>query len=202
MKGLLREHSDLFQKTVRISAIDAHPARSERAREIACLKSHLKALNFFVNDCPSHECALILEDDVSFEMRSKWPGKSIQEVLERAPRDWQVLQLGTSKRDWTNVPKHGFIPRGRLDYGAFAYVITRKTAQSIVSSCAVDLKNVEAIRNSETLIYQNFKSYLVLPPAITYRDDNDSTIHPRNLKGHELSKNRMMQHFFPSDQQM
>ena len=41
---------------------------------------------------------------------------------------------------------------------------------------------------ADRFIYNCMKTYIVNPPLFTYRDNNDSTIHPEHLRFHENSK--------------
>jgi len=59
-------------------------------KEYACLASHLDAIRMFSTS--KFETAIILEDDVSLDMKPYWK-KTIKQVMEEAPKDWEILRL-------------------------------------------------------------------------------------------------------------
>jgi len=59
-------------------------------KEYACLASHLDVIRMFSKS--KYETALILEDDVSLDLKPYWR-KPIQQVIEEAPKDWDILKL-------------------------------------------------------------------------------------------------------------
>ena len=62
--------------------------------ELACSLSHLRAIATAWAD--GVQTALIVEDDISFEYLPAWP-LSLQQLALRAPANWEILQLYTSR---------------------------------------------------------------------------------------------------------
>jgi GR25 family glycosyltransferase involved in LPS biosynthesis len=67
--------------------------------EIACIASHLWAMYLAVHDSSNTSpYAMIIEDDVKFEFALNW-----NELIERAPKDFGILQLSTSNHEQSSV---------------------------------------------------------------------------------------------------
>ena len=69
------------------SLVDTQKASPE---EIGCLLSHIKAI--FEVYSRKWRLALILEDDVDFSCAGLW-GEPLSSLAQRAPRDWDFIQL-------------------------------------------------------------------------------------------------------------
>ena len=59
-------------------------------QEYSCLLSHLETIRLFSET--NYKTALILEDDISLDFKPYWV-KTIQEVIDGAPKDWDILKL-------------------------------------------------------------------------------------------------------------
>ena len=68
------------------------------AKEYACLLSHLDTINKF--DKSKYEIALILEDDCTLELKKYWT-KSIKDIINNAPKNWEVIMLNYIKLNLT-----------------------------------------------------------------------------------------------------
>ena len=95
-------------KHIRVSAIDGKKLRvynlnipqeyfsTHSNNEIACTASHLKCIEQAYNN--KDNVAIICEDDVCFSLL-KAIGKSLNEIISKCPRDWEIIQLGQSNPD-------------------------------------------------------------------------------------------------------
>ena len=95
-------------KHTRVSAIDGKKLRvynlnipqeyfnTHSNNEIACTASHLKCIEQAYNN--KDNVAIICEDDVCFSLL-KAIVKSLNEIISKCPRDWEIIQLGQSNPD-------------------------------------------------------------------------------------------------------
>jgi GR25 family glycosyltransferase involved in LPS biosynthesis len=173
---------------------------------IACYLSHLKCLFTFYKHHSSN-VAIICEDDVVFDYMPYWR-QSIREVVENAPTEWAVLQLGfimhnasnwrilSAKNQTYMVISHD---NHSAQPGAVGYAITRREALTLLEKFHVDVskQNFEVPLKlstswiSETIIFgwgTLSGRYLVYPPMLTFPRENDSLLHPLHLDGHKLSR--------------
>ena len=157
--------------------------------ELGCLLSHLNAIQKFNES--QYETALIFEDDVSIEFKSKWK-KTLREIMDESPTDWDILQLAYI----------GTIPTTDYDKpraSAAAYLIQKRGATKIMELSKLDKTSGKYVLDSDFyknntvadyFIYNspNINAYCYKYPMFTYRDDNDSTLHSDHLANHVESK--------------
>ena len=103
--------------------------------QYGCLLSHLRAIKLFYDS--ENENALVLEDDACLDFVPYWR-KSIKQIIEEAPKDWEIIQLSfISMRDLTeDYTRWALDSRGYWNfnlYGTLAYVINRKGAEKILN---------------------------------------------------------------------
>jgi GR25 family glycosyltransferase involved in LPS biosynthesis len=160
-------------------------------QEYSCLYSHLEAIRAFSNT--DQETALIFEDDLSLEYKKYWT-KSIQQVMDDAPKDWEVIKLcmrGLASKvfnvytPWvpTQVEKKktkcGLTNGWTADWSAVAYLIRKKGAEKLMKNLYHVHKYVldnTLFHVSETIIFQGLKTYVYKYPYFTVRDNNNSFI--------------------------
>jgi GR25 family glycosyltransferase involved in LPS biosynthesis len=172
------------------NAIDHLEPRLSKYEEATTL-SHLKAVQDFYES--GLDSAIICEDDLSLEWIDLWK-KSLNEIIQQAPIDFEILQLA-----YTLYP-HNF-HHIKQDYnpfllvtfnGAMAYYITRKGAEKILKEHTYQnprLNKYTKIRPvSDVLIFDLAKTYTYKYCLFTYPDDNRSTIHQEHLIIHINSK--------------
>ena len=135
-------------KSTRISAIDGKNAQCGemdgvsyhcefllmKQAEIACTLSHLKAIRRAYND--GHEYALILEDDVTFELVPFWQKNALQNIIMKVPSTTGIIQLswngGNAQCDYSDELTIQHNPTNKYCYSAAAYIITRKGMKDII----------------------------------------------------------------------
>lgn len=179
--------TNLFNKfKIKNKRIDAILGETQRGKEIACLKSHLKAIQTFYDS--GEEIGIICEDDLSFEYKKYWR-YNLEDVIKNAPSDWEVIQLAIIA--WY-VPYLVVICSNSkyINYhpwvcSTLCYAINRKGAEKILTS-KQDIPSI-----IEHYIYTQTKTYIYKYPMFTYPTNNDSFIHTDHLSLHASSKERI-----------
>ncbi len=189
MEQILKD--DIFKniKKERITAVDAKEIKNVynmfdikekkiKDAEYACLLSHLETINTFSKT--NYENALIFEDDISLEYKKYWT-KTIQEVINNAPKDWEILKLiflkHNPQKKLYNLWKHK--PKGDNDFGCISYLINNKAAKKLINDIYHNKKYKleENIRHeADIYIYLKIKTYSYKYPFFTYRDNNNTYI--------------------------
>jgi len=166
--------------------------RNRTDSEYAILYSHLKTIQEFSKT--DYKNAIIVEDDLSLEYKKYWK-KSIQEVMDNAPKDWDILKLNSFSGKmhtklytlWDSFkikipknirPKHNKWMSEQLtgDFGANGYLIQNKSAKSLMYRL---YNNKFELRNtyphvSDILIFKELKTYIYKYPFFTYNDNKCS----------------------------
>ena len=126
----------------RISAIRGGP--DQYNKEIACTKSHMKAIQTFYNS--NEDVGIICEDDLTMEYQQYWR-QNLTDVVKNSPTDWEILQLALIPCYCTNskicscfpfanvkCSNNLYIPFHPWFSSALCYVINRKGAAKITLS--------------------------------------------------------------------
>jgi GR25 family glycosyltransferase involved in LPS biosynthesis len=165
--------------------------------EYACTMSHLYTIKQFSES--QYDIALIFEDDVTLEYKKYWK-KSIKNIIENAPDDWEIIQLATIVN---NISDFDYFINNEFtlmnnnysshkSWSTAAYIINKKAAKKINQYIYKNNKyylNNLYYHNADTIIYTLFKTYFYNKPYFTYITDNTSTIHQQDVAGHIQSKN-------------
>uniref|UniRef100_A0A6C0D3D2 Glycosyl transferase family 25 domain-containing protein n=1 Tax=viral metagenome TaxID=1070528 RepID=A0A6C0D3D2_9ZZZZ len=204
MKKLLK--NDIFRhiEKKRIKAVDGSKPNIEtelssifenmdlckyNLKEYAGLLSHLNTLIEFSNS--NNNIALIFEDDVSLEYKKYWT-ESIQQVIQNAPKNWDVLQLSININKNSVLAKYVKKPlyvKGCAACAA-AYIINK---QGVLRFLHKVRKNGKFILHKNTehyadiYMFENMNTYVYRYPMFTYII-KDSTQHPDHLVSHAQSK--------------
>ena len=130
--------------------------------EYAVTCSHLKALDYFVNNIDSDIC-FICEDDLSFDYCKYWK-HDINEYINKAPKDFNILQFciildksihyNNNNINTTNYVKH--IPRRY--WSAACYLIKKQTAIDILNNGKIKFINnkYDFSYNEPNMIYSYY----------------------------------------------
>ena len=156
---------------------------STGTKEYACTLSHLNSVKNF-NDS-NYDIALILEDDCTLELKKYWT-KSIKEIIQNAPNDWEVIMLS-----YTILPgnSHPFLvwdssdESNELKYtdnlpsSCLSYIINKKASNKIINIS----NNKYVLRDdihhvADAYMYTFVKTYCYKYPMFIYKKENDSTI--------------------------
>lgn len=167
--------------------------------EYACMLSHLDTINRFSKT--NYNVALIMEDDLTMELRPYWR-KSIKEVIDAAPRDWEIIQLcyiinGNS----TSPTQFNLFERNIRNkcVSAAAYLINNHAAKRLISNIHEEGKyNLEhyIVHHADCYIFTKCITYTYKYPYFIYKTNNDSLLHPEDLDGHENSKKKVLEMYY------
>ena len=191
----------------RISAVDGRNSnavypklnfmyKQKNDYEYACMLSHLETIRRFSRT--NYEVALIMEDDVTLELKKYWR-KSVREIIENAPSDWEVIQLCYIINGGRTNPNQFKLYQRNLRnicVSAAAYLINNKTAKKIINDIYVDGKyNLEhyIIHHADCYIFSKTITYTYKYPYFIYKSNNDSLLHPEDLNHHERSKRKVIE---------
>jgi len=208
MENLFKD--DIFQNipTQRIKAYDAKnnpksvfdkvsfETRLENDDTVyGCLLSHLEAIKTF-NDS-KYDVALICEDDINLEYKKYWR-KSIKQIMDEAPNDWDIIMLNYTITDehkynnWDNV-KEDYIKD--ITSSCVSYIINKKGSKKIIDSTYKNGKYylVPTINThtSDAYIYKVTNTYVYKYPMFTYNTDIPSTISNTHIDINLNSKNKI-----------
>lgn len=147
---------------------------------IACTCSHIKALDYFLENSHDEYC-FIAEDDISNEYYTYWQEKHY-EYLKSSSYD--ILQLQTTADTFNN---NNLIPEKRSNSGAAFYKISRKIAEKIITmhfnkeSQTFNLSN-HNYPVPDNLIWRYGETYML--PMFSYLDVQDSDTSDENTMDH------------------
>jgi hypothetical protein len=157
--------------------------------EYACMLSHLETIRSFSNT--DLKIALIMEDDVTLEFKKYWR-KSVREIIDNAPPDWEIIQLCYITVDNNPETFKLYEPNYRNKcVSAAAYLIkngaARKLMNGIYSNGKYNLEHY-IIHHADCYLFTKLKTYTYKYPLFIYKTNNDSLLHPEDLMEHEYSK--------------
>jgi GR25 family glycosyltransferase involved in LPS biosynthesis len=164
-----------------------------RVQQYACLLSHLNTIREFSKS--KYETALILEDDVTLELKPYWT--PIQKVLQDAPKDWEVLKLNSSfcykKSDplYTQLKFPCNEKTNPCKWSAAAYVIKKSAAKKLMRMW--DGKRYvlpDSYYVSDYVIFQQLKTYDYKYQYFIIRANNNSQLSTIQLKNYKTGKER------------
>ena len=160
--------------------------------EYACLYSNLESIREF-SQTTDKKVALILEDDVTLEYKKYWM-KSIKNIIQNAPKDWEVIKLCSANQKLTKLytlwepwqVKQEMTDCGcglksgwEANWCTYAYLINHKGANKIIKELYHHNKyvlNNEYIHVADVVVYQLLKTYIYKYPYFTNRHNNNTYI--------------------------
>jgi GR25 family glycosyltransferase involved in LPS biosynthesis len=157
--------------------------------EYACLLSHLETIRTIADS--NYDVALIMEDDNTLEFKKYWK-KTIKQVIDGAPNDWDIIQLCYMSQK--NSPTKEYTFNSNLYVSACAYLIKRSSAQSLIHKMYRNGKYYmkDYINNhADVYLFNELNTYTYQYPYFIYKTNNDSLLHPGDLKEHEYSKKQI-----------
>jgi len=176
--------------------------RKQTDIEYACLLSHLNTIRI-LNES-SHEVALIFEDDVTLEFKKYWK-KSVREIMNNAPADWEIIMLSyiysNDKSvlfyDWRDSDIEYDKNSAHKYYSSIAYLINKKGASKVMSIFNNNKYNLNSgtAHTADVFTYQLLDTYVYKYPMFIYKTENDSTIHSDHLPLHEISKKNVLKNY-------
>ena len=189
MENLLK---NLKVPNTRIEAIDGKIENLDKYKnkhplsnyEIACVLSHIKAINYCAN-IEDSKYFLILEDDINFN-HIQYFTKTLEDIIKDAP-SFDVLQIG-KVQEKSIANDNNYMNYHRI-WGAHAYIITKDAVLKFKEFAAYNADLNEFILNkplhvSELFIFNNLNT-------ITYKYNlintinNESSIHNEHIMWHK-----------------
>lgn len=152
--------------------------------EYAVLYSHLSLIKKLENE--KGEYFLILEDDLCLDFINYWDS-SIENIIENAPNDWEIIMLGyftldlkfkSNYRKWNN------------DWSALSYIIKKSSINKInnyIHNNKFDLFN--DVNVADNYIFRVFNTYVYKYPLFTISNNNKSTFHNDHDNYQKIFKN-------------
>lgn len=173
--------------------------------EYATTISHINAIYKFVMDADENNwddnaIALIVEDDLSTEFMPYWRTSIRKMIQTRCPKDWEIVQLSYILFDFTPYQEYESWEMRKNLCGTAAYIIKLSGARRFINYLTqysnpahfkyyIDGKH-PYYHHADRFLYSFFNTYSINPPLFTYRDNNDSVIHPDHIHHHVKSKER------------
>lgn len=146
--------------------------------EYACLLSHLNTIEkFATTEGVPTDVALILEDDMTLEFRTYWR-KPIQQIMDDAPPDWEVLQITYIINE--SLPEKEYDENSL--WSTATYLIRKSAAMKLIEKVSVKQLDSEPkyynismfpIHQADYLIY-NLRTYVYKYPIFIYEYNNIS----------------------------
>lgn len=166
--------------------------------EIGCTLSHIKAIKYAYDNNMGTVC--IAEDDISFKLMPFWD-QNIQDLLDRAPKDWDIIQLYTN----TCKIKDEFVHfNDNMCYGTVFYVINKKGQEQIMNLFKdgilrfVQHSDDDHI-GSDFFIYRNVENAYAYQVPLFFTNNGyknlNSTIHPEHNINHMSRSNEIIKHY-------
>ena len=200
MEKLFNQH---HLQNIRISGCDGFssnnfytPSTTSYSSKIyGCTCSHLKSLEYFVNQMDD-EMAIICEDDLSFEYCQYWK-TDFNNYLKLVPDNWELILLNVNTPLPMKIEPTKFILDRHNSTGC--YLVKRKTAQKILNAPFFTKKDDKYQFNftgrtdivADKCLYKYLKHVYVLP-LFTYQNEN-SIIHQNHIGQHQKSKNKILE---------
>ena len=131
-----------------------------------------------------------MEDDMTLDLKPYWT-KSIQEIIDEAPEDWEVIQLCYISINSVENLYDFYKP------SAGAYIINQKGAKKLMEIRENNIYRLSNHKNTSILhadifIFSYLKTYCYKYPMFVYKDNNESLLHPDHLKEHEISRQNVI----------
>lgn len=170
--------------------------------EYACLLSHLETIRTFHES--ENKVALIFEDDVTLEFKKYW-NKTVKEIMENAPKDWDIILLSYMYKDKTNKFYNWDTTKDDYDdatnyYSGISYLINKKGSSKIMKTYqnGIHTLDKDTIHVADSHIYQLTNSYAYKYPMFIYATVNNSTIHADHIPYHVHSKEQIQKNYSSS----
>lgn len=182
-KYMMENLNDYKLQNTRIEGI-----YNKKSGVLGCFLSHIKALEYFVNNPSIGEYCLITEDDVSFDYLPFWK-KTFWDYINDVPKNFNIVQLsvtygqGELKNNQIiksiECQKHKYYM-----WGAACYLIKRDAAKKLLQYIPKlnNKYNIMNIKNaiSDVFIYQTIDNVYSIP-LFTYNTKFDSNIHQDHI---------------------
>jgi GR25 family glycosyltransferase involved in LPS biosynthesis len=157
--------------------------------EYACMVSHLDTIRKFSES--TNRVALILEDDITLEFKKYW-NKSIKEIMNNAPPDWEIIQLCYISVHSSPEKFQLYEPNLKNKcVSAAAFLMKNSAAKKLMQNTYYNGKynlDPNLIHHADCYMFGKCVTYTYKYPMFIYKTNNDSLLHPEDLMEHEYSK--------------
>jgi len=167
--------------------------------EYACLLSHLETIRTFHES--KNKVALIFEDDTTLEFKKYWT-KTVNQIMENAPKEWDIILLSYIYKDKTNKFYNWDTSTDDYDnatnyYSGISYLINKKGSSKIMKTYQNGIYTLDkdTIHVADSHIYQLTNSYAYKYPMFIYATVNNSTIHSDHIPYHVQSKQQILKNY-------
>jgi hypothetical protein len=116
------QHTFILKSTKTSTAVDVTYGR------LGCTIAHALAMEAFLNDGGESPYALIIEDDIDFDLIPYWP-VTLAEYVAGAPKDWEILHLQCGTRVVRGMCGIRYSDSEAGGSGTFLYCISRAGAK-------------------------------------------------------------------------
>lgn len=175
--NLIRSPGCITSEKDASSISSPNPIAYTSLSQLGCLKAHINAIREFHDSGSS--TGLVVEDDV---LLSPFFNSRLLDGLQlSAPRDWEVLQLGTSPKRITHHLLNCRVKYGLSwhrwhfgIWGCYAYLISRKAAEKILIAThakgefSLPMNWEPELNVADYLIYEYTNSYVSTYPFVGY----------------------------------
>jgi GR25 family glycosyltransferase involved in LPS biosynthesis len=167
--------------------------------EYACLLSHLETIKTFHES--ENKVALIFEDDVNLEFKKYW-NKTVKQIMENAPSDWEIILLSYIYKDTTNKFYNWDKTNDDYDdatnyYSGISYLINKNGSSKIMKTYNNGIYTLakDTVHVADSHIYEITNSYAYKYPMFIYATVNNSTIHADHIPYHVQSKELILKNY-------
>lgn len=140
--------------------------------ELGCTLSHLKSI--YTAYTNGDEYAIITEDDIGFGLVPFWQ-KNLKDIINEAPKDWQILSLWSNRKECLN--NKGFLPYPEYTcWGTTCYVISRSGMISVLKCIKDSVIFLHDPIQADLYIYLYATTYTYTKSPLFYLVGGESTI--------------------------
>lgn len=176
-----------------IEFVNGYPEMTKS--EIGCTISHLLAIKKAYED--GKDIAIISEDDTAYDLYNILK-KELPEIINDAPKDWEVIQLSVGNvKATTSPPDYKYVDftfGPNRPWGAHSYAINRKGMIKILNKMFIKgivyfipftNEPFPHMGVNDVFMFEVAKTY-ALSPSIFYPNNStlESTLHPQDTEQH------------------
>lgn len=156
--------------------------------EYGCLLSHLEIINEFSKT--DYNVALLLEDDITLDFKKYWT-KSVREIINNAPYDWEIIML-CYHSDINPTNEYTLNQNNYWSTGAF--IINNAAAKNMTKMTYYDGTyhlddNIK--QAADDYLFIKMKTYVYKYPYFMYGYSENTTIPTSNVKYHNYSRRKI-----------
>jgi hypothetical protein len=156
--------------------------------EYGCLLSHLEIINEFSKT--DYQVAMVMEDDITLDFKKYWK-KSIRQVIDNAPKDWEIILL-CYHSDIHPIDEYTLNENNYWSTGA--YIINNAAAKKLTSTTYINGTyhlddNIK--QAADDYLFIKMRTYVYKYPYFIYGYSENTTIPTSNVKYHNYSRRKI-----------